>query len=127
MRAVSRSRSAVLPAMSKRVPELGQTGAQIVGAPTQIGVHSRAPERTRGRVVRDPPHELESRIAKKVRRREPRCVPPCPALETRDTLKPESAKEETMATRRKPKKKPAKLLAKKREPRTEDDVLADEL
>jgi hypothetical protein len=40
MRAVRRARSAVLPATSKRVPELGQAADDLVNAMAEISVHA---------------------------------------------------------------------------------------
>ena len=54
----------VLPGMSKRVPELGQPGAQVVGAAAEVGVHRRVLGRS-GR--RGAAHGLDSSIAKRVR------------------------------------------------------------
>src|ERR1051326_1245588 len=66
---LSRSRSAALPATSKRVPELGQAGAQVVGSAAKVGIHSADSSIERGRAIH-PPIPLDVRIAKEVQLRE---------------------------------------------------------
>src|SRR5438309_8431273 len=63
--ASSASRAAVFPGMSKRVPQLGEPGAQFVGPPPEVRVHRVVLHRERA--AGGPPTGFDSSIAKRVR------------------------------------------------------------